>query len=84
MELSILLQFFIYMTGINLIIYLISLFSFIHFRKGILKFYLSIMNKTMKEVGDFEMIVLGRLGQYELLILVFNIMPLIALKCLIG
>ena len=84
MDLSLLIQFFIYMTSINLVIYLLSLFSFIYMRKKLFNCYLKFTNPNKKENVNFEMIVLGWLGVYELHILLFNIIPLISLSLMIS
>lgn len=84
MELSTIFEFFTYMTGINLILYLILILSFIYCRKTLLSCYKGAVKPTIKDLNKFEIYVLHFLARYELLILFFNIIPLIAIKYLLG
>ena len=82
MDLVNLSTFLMYMTGINVGIYIILLVLFIYFRKRLVKFYLKRLKLADKFKGEFEKLLLGWIARYELLIIVFNIVPLIALKLL--
>ena len=84
MDLIQLSQFLMYMTTINIIIYLISLLSFIYCRKTLLSCYKGTVQPSKKDLNHFEILVLHWIARYELLILFFNIIPLIAIKCLLG
>lgn len=64
---------------INIIIYILVLLSYIYLKDILIKRYLNIHHLPKKDAGNVKMRFLGWIGQYELYMLVFNIVPLIAL-----
>lgn len=68
MDLLLLSQFFLYMAGINIVIYIILLIIFRHFDKKSLL---------------LEIITARLLGRYKLLIIVLNIVPYLALHMML-
>lgn len=66
------------MTVINIVIYLILYILIVYFREGLVRFHLRLLKIGDKHKGDFEIMLLKWMGKYKLLILFFNIVPLIA------
>ena len=64
---------------INIILYILILLIYIYLKDALVKRYLNLYSLPKKHAGDVEMRFLGWIGQYELYMLVFNIVPLIAL-----
>ena len=69
----------LHMTVINIVIYLVLLILFVYFRDGLIRFHLRILRLADKHKGDLEKMLLLWMGRYKLLILFFNIVPLLAI-----
>ena len=78
MDLINLSTFLMYMTGINVGVYVILLILFVYFRNGFVKLHLRMLRIADKHKSDIEKLLLGWIARYELLIIVFNIVPLIS------
>lgn len=66
------------MAVINIVIYLILYILIVYFKEGLVRFHLRLLKLGDKHKGDFEIMLLKWMGKYKLLILFFNIVPLIA------
>lgn len=78
MDLIQLYSFLLYMTVINIVIYLILSVLYIYFRNTFIKLHLRILKFGDKHKGEFESLLLSWLSKYKLLIFMFNIVPLIS------
>ena len=82
MDLTLLLHFFMCMTVINIIIYFINLILIKRYKKTFLGLHVRLLKLDKKQEDELDLIALRLLGRYKILIVVFNIVPLMALHLL--
>lgn len=79
MDLALLSEFFMYMTGINILLYVVIMVLIRNYGKKFIGFHIRFLKLKDTSKDELELLSLRVMGRYKVLILIFNLVPLLAL-----